>query len=438
MWSSQWPPYGQASVVMPFYSLSAALAWRRVLRTARYKWLVVIAVLALASAYVALRWWQGPQVQGYVVEPAPLVQTVVGTGRVMTVSRAQIGSEVTAVVLERRVEEGDTVASGDVLVVLRADDIAAEVRQAEAALTELETTRRPQAGVALERAESVLAQARRETARRRELARRSFLSTEALEQAEEAERLARNAVESARLAAEAVAPGRVEETWLRERLAALRAQLAKTRVRSEVAGRVLTRNVEPGDLVRPGRVLFTLALTGGTEIRVPLDERNLPRLAMQQSARVVADAYPDKPFPAQVNFIAPSIDPQRGTVEVRLVVEPVPDFLRQDMTVSVNIETGRREQTLAVPNDALTSVQGDQAQLLLLRDGKVQRQRVTLGLRGLAMSEVLDGLSAGDRVLADATALLADGTRVRFTEQPAPLANSSDAATRNEPPVNFN
>jgi HlyD family secretion protein len=409
------------------------------LRTVRYKSVVVIAVLALAAACGALRWWQGPQVEGYIIEPVTLVQKVVGTGRVVTVSRAQIGSEITAVVTERRVQEGDTVAPGDVLVVLRADDIAAEVRQAEAALRELETTKRPQALVALDRAESELAQARREMARRQALAGRSLLATEALEQAEVAERLASNALESARLAAEAVAPGHEEETRLRERLTALRAQLAKTKVRAEVAGTVLTRNVEPGDLVQPGRVLFTIALTGGTEIRVPLDERNLPRLAMQQSARVVADAYPDKPFPARVNFIAPSIDPQRGTVEVRLAVDPVPEFLRQDMTVSVNIETGRRERALAVPNDALASVQGDQAQLLVLRDGRVYRQRVTLGLRGLAMSEVLDGLSAGDRVLADGTAPLADGERVRFIERQAPVAGTiGDAATRNEPPVNFN
>lgn len=409
------------------------------MRPVRYKAFVVITALALAVTYGALRWWHGPEVQGYTIKPMPLVQTVVGTGRVMTVSRTQIGSEITAIVLERRVKEGDIVTPGDLLLVLKADDIAAEVRQAEATLEELQSRTRPQALMALERAESELSQARREMARRKALAERSVLSAETLEQAEEAERLALNAVESARLTAQALAPDQVEEIKLRERLAALRAQLAKTEIRAQVAGTVLTRNVETGDLVQPGSVLFTLALTGATEIRVPLDERNLSRLAFQQSAWVITDAYPDKPFPAQVNFIAPSIDPQRGTVEVRLAVEPVPNFLRQDMTVSVNIETGRREQALVVPNDALTSVQGDQAQLLVLHNNKVQRQGVTLGLRGLAMSEVLTGLSANDRVLADATTLLADGTRVRFTERRAPVgASNGGAATRNEPPVNFN
>jgi HlyD family secretion protein len=409
------------------------------LRAAKPSSLLVLTLLILALGYGTLRWWQGPQVEGYVINAMPLVQTVVATGRVVTESRAQISSEITAVVLERRVEEGDAVLPGDILLVLRADDIVAQRRQAETALTALSSSTRPQAEVALERAQTQLAQAERETARRRDLAARSLLSTEALEQAVQAESVARSALEAARLTALALAPGNVEEQQLRERLAALQAQLDKTEVRAQVAGTVLTRAVEPGDLVQPGRVLFTIALAGGTEIHVPFDERNLARLALQQEAMAITDAYPDRPFPARISFIAPSIDPQRGTVEVRLAVDVVPDFLRQDMTVSVNVETGRREQALAVPNDALTDVQDDQARVLLLRDGRVQGQVVTLGLRGLAMTEVLSGLSPGDAVLADATALLADGARVRFTPRAAPVAaNGAESAAANEMPVNLN
>lgn len=405
----------------------------------RYTPAIVILALALAVGYGVLRWWQGPEVQGYVLERQPLVQTVVATGRVVTTSRAQVGSEIIGVVLERHVEEDDIVKPGDTLVILRSEELAAQVREAEAALMELSTRRRPQAEVALERAESELAQARRETARRRTLAERSLLAAEALEQAEQAQTLARNAYETARLTAKALAPGNVEETLLRERLAALQARLAKTVIRSEVAGTVLTRDVAAGDLVQPGQVLFTIALSGATEILVPLDERNLSLLALQQEARVVADAYPQRSFPARVSVIAPSIDPQRGTVEVRLAVDPVPDFLRQDMTVSVNIETGRREQALAIPNDALDQERGERAQVVVVHENKVQRREVTLGLRGLARSEVLDGLKAGDRVLADPMASLAEGSRVRFTRRTAPTAgNRGEAATRNEMPVNFN
>jgi HlyD family secretion protein len=396
-------------------------------------------MLLLAVSLGALRWWQGPRVAGYVIEAKPLVQIVVATGRIMTVSRAQVGSEITAVVRERFVQEGDTVAPGDRLLLLRADDLAAEVREAEAALTELAETRRPQAAVALARAELQLAQAARETARRRDLAGRALLSSEALEQAEEAESLARNALEAARLAAEALAPGHGEEVLAQEHLAVLRARLAKTVVRSEVAGTILSRHVEPGDLVQPGRVLFTIALNGGTEIHVPLDERHLARLAVGQSAVAIADAYPDRPFAARVNFISPGVDPERGTVEVRLAVDPVPAFLHQDMTVSVNIETGRREQALVVPNDALGDVRNERAQVLLLRDGRIRRQSVTLGLRGQGMTEVVDGLRAGDRVLADVAAPLEDGARVRFVVLDTPLADPGiETATRNELPVKLN
>lgn len=408
------------------------------MRTVSYKYVVIIAVLIIAASFAALRWWQGPLLPSYTVASMPIVQTVVATGRVMTVSRAQVGSEITGVILKRLVQEGDRVSRGDLLLVLKSDEIVAQVKQAETALTELATSRRPQAAVDLANAKVQLDQASREANRRRNLSESGSLSTEAKEQADKAERVARNNFESARLAATALAPGNVEEKLLRERLAALQAQLARTQVRAEVAGTVLTRNVEPGDLVQPGRTLLTIALDGSTEIRVPFDERNLPQLALQQHAVVIADAYPDKPFPARINFIAPSIDPQRGTVEVRLAVDPVPEFLRQDMTVSVNIETAKRDRALAIPNDALTNVQGNQASVLLVRNGKIQHQPITLGLRGLAISEVIAGLKAGDHILANPVSSLTDGTRVRLKLEKIPFAQAYTADSKNELPVKFN
>lgn len=408
------------------------------MRAVRYKSAVIMLLLILAAGFAVFRWWQGPLLSGYSISSMPLVQTVVATGRVVTVSRTQVGSEITGVVLRRLVQEGDRVTRGDLLLVLRSDELTAQVRQAEAALNELMSSTRPQASVDLANAQVQLAQASRELQRRRILAKDSVISKEELEQSEKAESLARNNVESARLKALALAPGKAEEIVLRERLVALQAQLAKTQVRSEVTGIILTRNVEPGDLVQPGMTLFTIALDGNTEIRVPLDERNLPRLALQQNASVIADAYPDRPFPAQINFIAPSIDPERGTVEVRLTVDPVPDFLRQDMTVSVNIETDKRAHARVIPNDALGNMQGNKAVVLLLRDGKIHRQTVTLGLRGLAMSEVVSGLQDGEQVLADAVSPLKDGTRARLTLQKISAAEpSNNTDSKNELPVKF-
>ena len=390
-------------------------------------WLAVPA--ALIAGWLLLRWWQGPSLPAYRLEPRLLVQNVVATGRVISTSRAQVGSEITAVVVERHVKEGDAVAPGDLLISLRADDLVAKVREADAALNELQQARRPQAQAALRQAEAQLLQATRESERRRSLLASRLISNELKEQAEQAEINARAAAEQARLLSGSLASGQSEERVLRERLAAARAALAKTQIRANVAGTVLTRNVEPGDLVQPGRVLLEIARAGDTELLVPVDEKNLGLLALGQQAQVIADAYPDRVFGATV-----SVDPLRGTVEVRLKVEPVPDYLKQDMTVSATVETGRRETALVLPNDALRSRSANRGTVLVVRGGKVARADVQLGLRGTVLSEVLDGVSAGERVLAGAT--VAEGKRVRVSEQPLP-AGSAGVDSSKELPVRF-
>lgn len=395
-----------------------------------------VAVLAVLG-FVLIRYWQGPSMAAYQIQTRPLVQTVVATGRVVSVSRAQVGSQISGVVLERRVREGDRVKPGDILVVLRADDLEANVREAEAALAQLQRSSRPQAMAALRDAQAQLAQASRETRRQRILLERHVIAPQTLEQTVQKETTARAAAEQARLAANALGVGSPGEKVARERLAAARAALDKTFIRALVAGTVLTRNAEPGDVVQPGKVLFDIARKGDTEVLVPLDEKNLGRMALGQKAQCVADAYPERTFDARVSFIAPSVDPQRGTLDIRLTVNPVPDYLRQDMTVSVNVETGRRGQAWVVPNDALANRSGGQADLWIVADGKARRTRVTLGLRGLVLSQVTAGVKPGDWVLANGGAALSDGQRVRIRKQPLPQAGNS-SATRNELPVRFN
>jgi HlyD family secretion protein len=409
-----------------------------VMRLPAKPWLIVVPVLLVMAAFMAWRTLRGPELPGYLPEKQPLVQTVVATGRVISTSRVQVGSEITATVVERRRKEGDRVKPGDVLVVLRADDLGARVREAEAALQELLASTRPEAQAALRQAEAQLAQAMRERQRRATLLERALVARETVEQAEETETIAREAVAQARSRAAAAAQGGTLEQQARERLAAARAAFAKTELRATVAGTVLTRNVEPGDLVQPGRVLMEIARDGVTEIEVPVDEKNLAVLALGQKARCVTDAFPDKPFAATLSYIAPSVDTQRGSIDIRLRAEPPPDFLRQDMTVSVNVETGRRDSALAVPNDALRDAQGDRAQVLVLRDGRVRAAAVRIGLRGQSSSEVTEGLQAGDQVLANAASTtVAEGARARFKAQAMPASGDADAQ-KHELPVNFN
>lgn len=398
----------------------------------RRRWIPIAIVVVLALGLLALQAFRGEKVRGYRLEAQPLTQSVVATGRVIGVSRVQIGSEITGVVLERRVQEGDVVAAGDVLLVLRADDLAAQVRAAEAELTQLQRSTRPQSLVAQQEAEAQLAQARRESARRHDLFERKLIAREALEQAEQAETSARTTSQTARLNAAAVGPNGPEEKVLRERLAVARAALEKSIVRSAVAGTVLTRAAEPGDLIQPGTVLFEIDRAGDTEILVPFDEENLSVLRIGQDAVCIADAFPSEPFAAVISHIAPRVDPQRGTVDVRVTVDPVPPFVKQDMTVSVTVETGRRERALVIPNDALLGITGDRAHVFAVEEGRVRRAPVRIGLRGLTLTEIREGLQEGDRVLMQDAQSVQEGDYVRVIEEPLPTTGATSATRTRE------
>lgn len=394
-------------------------------RSRRFRIALAVVLVLAVFALLAMR---PPKVPGYRIQMQPLTQSVVATGRLVSMSRVQVGSEITGVVLERRVSEGDVVSAGDVLVILQAEDLAAQMRAAEAALAGLQKSTRPQSQVAQREAQAQLDQAEREAERRRDLFARGLIAREMLEQAEQALIGARAAAQTARLTAQSLAAGGSEERTLREQLAVARAALDKTIIRSQVDGVVLTRNAEPGDLVQPGRVLFDIAREGDTEILVPFDETNLSLLKVGQSATCIADAYPFEVFPAQISLIAPRVDPQRGTVDVRLKVDPVPEFLRQDMTVTVTVETATRERAVVVPNDALSDVKAERADVMLVRDGRAQRAPVRIGLRTLALTEVTEGLVEGDWVLRQGDATISDGDRVRVIES-APSSNEQ----RSEP-----
>ncbi|HEY0886657.1 MAG TPA: efflux RND transporter periplasmic adaptor subunit, partial [Ramlibacter sp.] len=199
---------------------------------------------------------------------------------------------------------------------------------------------------------------------------------------------------------------------------AARVRLAQADVLAPAAARVLSRQVEPGQIVQPGKPLLSLALEGPTQLVAPVDERFLDQLQVGQPALVVADAFPRQPFPARVLSIAPAVDPQRGAVEVKLALQREPPaFLREDMTLSVDVETGRRDRALVVPLSALRAPGSDGAEsVLVLVDGRAQERRVRLGLRTLDAAEVTAGLAAGDRVLR--RGILPPGEKVRSTVVP--------------------
>ncbi|MEJ2186167.1 MAG: efflux RND transporter periplasmic adaptor subunit, partial [Gemmatimonadota bacterium] len=182
-------------------------------------------------------------------------------------------------------------------------------------------------------------------------------------------------------------------------LDAARARLDMSRVVAPADGVVRNRDVEPGDAVQPGRALLDLALDGPTELVVFPSEDNLGQLHVGAPATASADAYPDSTFRARVSLVAPAVDPTQGTVEVRLAVDAAPAYLRPDMTVSVNIEAGRRRGAWVLPEAAVRGLGTDTPWVAVARNGKLARQAVDVGLRADRYVEILSGVEPEELVV---------------------------------------
>ena len=153
-----------------------------------------------------------------------------------------------------------------------------------------------------------------------------------------------------------------------------------------------------------------------------MDEKNLKFLQLGQVANATADAYADRHFPARLRYIAPSVDAQRGTVEIRLQVEPAVDYLRPDMTVSVEIVTARAANAVMLASDALRRDGNGTLFVLINRAGRARQVTVQVGLQGTGTTQIVSGLAAGDRVILPGAAVN-DGDRVRETSARTPRAN---------------
>jgi len=386
-------------------------------------------VLALLLAWRAVR---PAEVGAFTAERRPLVQRVVASGRVMSPARIVLAPLAPGQVAEVAVDEGDAVRAGQLLLRLDATGATAALAQARARTAEaaarLDQVRGPGArstAEALTQAQLRVASAQSELDRARQLFDAGASSAQALDDAQKALDLARSAQAAAAAQAASSASGaeeRAAAAALRGAQAAedvARAALEDRSLRAPAAGRVLLRDVEPGDVVGTAKTVLVLSRDGETRLTVQPDEKSLAVLALGQGASAVADAYPAAPFPAKVTFIAPSVDPARGTVEVRLLVPDPPAFLRPEMTVSVNVEVARKAEALVVPAEAVRDPAGE-PWVLAIAGGRTERRAVTLGARGEGYVEVTAGLAAGDAVVPPSAGRVEPGVRVRPRALPPP------------------
>lgn len=401
-------------------------------------WLVILLV-GIASSIVYFR--RGQPVEVVEVIQGPLVQSVVTTGRIASVARTDVASQGTARIETILVREGDVVAAGQVLVRLRDDEAEANLAQAEAAVVEarerirqLALVQQPVSAQLLQQARAADAQTARELVRAKDLFQQGFVSQSRLDDAQRAALASASAVVAASAQAEGNGIHGVEAALAQSRLA--QAVAAKTaaanrldqfRLRAPSAGTVISRLADPGDTAQPGRAILTLVSGDETRIQASVDEKNLKYIQLGQAARATVDAFTDRPFGATLTYIAPAVDPQRGTIDLKLRVDKAADFLRPDMTVSVEIITAQEPNAVKLPSDAVRRDDNGNFYALINRDGVAVRVNLSTGLRGTGMTQIVKGLEPGDRVIAPTT-VVKEGARVREQTQRPAQGNATPAA----------
>ena len=394
---------------------------------ARYKLIAAaLAVVILVGLFVP-RMLYGPKVQVEAVVQRNFVQTVVASGRVENPHRIEVGVQLTGTVAAVPVNEGQHVNRDDVLIQLDSTELKAALRQAQLVelqarehVRQLKELQAPMAEQALLQAQANRENAQHSLERAQLLFDKGFVGAAAKEEAQRAEQVALAQLNSAR---EQLASLHNGGSAMAEATAALavaqaavdgaRSRLSYTLVKAPASGVLIARDIEPGNVVQPGKALMVLSPEGETQLVLQIDEKNINLLHFGQPALASADAYPNERFEAELVYINTGVDVQRGSVEVKLKVTKPPAYLKQDMTVSVDIDVARRAQALLVSQAAIHDLDKAQPWVLRINQGRVQHQEVKLGLISNGMCEVLSGLNVGDLVVPIEASKVNVGARVR-------------------------
>lgn len=404
--------------------------------------IAVVAVLGTAAA-MALRGGssRGIGVRLEEVQRRDLVATVTASGNIRARQSVDISSDVAARVADLLVQEGDEVTEGDVLLRLDRTQLEAARSRAQASVSQAE------AQASQQRAN--LTRQSREHERIRSLWVRDSLlvSRQQVEDYETNLEVARANMDSAEYGVQ-VAQAALEEAEDR---------LAKTVFRAPIAGKVTRLNVEVGETVvmgtmnNPGSLILTISDLAVVEVVVQMDETDVPRLALGDSASVEIDAFPDRDFTARVTEIGnsairpPSSNAAAGQqqaidFEVVLTLDPTDVELRPDLSATADIVTDVRPGAIAVPIIALTvredtlqtagGVASEVEGVFVVEGGTATFRRATVGIAGAEYFEVTEGLTEGETVVAgpyQTIRTLQDGDAVQ--QDDAPTAGSGGSGS---------
>ena len=381
----------------------------------------------------------GTEVRLEQVSRRDLVSAVTASGKIEPQTSVDISADITGRIIRIAVEEGDLVAKGQFLIQIDPAQYQAAVSRAEGVVSSTQAT--------LLQTRANRDQAERAWKRANELTKLgpNLIAPAAAEEA-------RTALDVAEATYQAT---RAQLDQSRASLQEAKDNLAKTRLTSPIAGRVVRLAVEEGEVAVPGTfsretgLLLTIADLSVILAKVQVDETDVVRLTHDDSVEVTIDAYPDSTFVGRVTRVSNSAkltstqtasgsNDRAVDFDVEITLEAPPGDIRPDLSCTARIVTDTRENTLSIPiialtirdhervpnenNPALDTMtrrrpgEREEEGVFLVRNGIASFRPVKVGIAGDEYFEVLDGLRGGETIVAgtyQAIRDLKDGAKVQ-------------------------
>jgi HlyD family secretion protein len=332
----------------------------------RYRWYIVGAV-ALALAVFAWQRATRPTPVGVVeVTAGPAERILAITGRTRPQVTVNIVPKAGGQILRLTKEEGESVQAGELLVQLDAEAPRAAVDEADS---------------------KIAAQTRALAEARRNFERASQLKDRGLATLKE--------FDTARFDLDQAQSELVRLQATRREVGA---RLRDNTITSPVAGVVLSRPVDTGQVVTTNSVIYEIAPLADVEVEADVDEQFLAEIREGLKADVLVAGRGDA-LPATLTYVSPKVDPRTGGAKVRLRFDERVDGLRSGLTADVNLIIERRPEAITVARSAILG-RDRSARVLLVEDGRVVEKQVSFIEWPSERVIVTAGLEPGQKLLA--------------------------------------
>lgn len=371
-------------------------------------------------------------VQIVTVKQATLQHTVSADAVLFPFAQSALVPKISAPVQKFLVNRGSRVHAGQLLAVLENRDLAAVTQenkgsydQAQAAYAQTTAADLPQemqkaqldenaAKQQLDAAQKVYDSRKDLFAQgampRKELDQAGVDLTNARNQYEIAERHLQNLQAVGRQQTLKSAQGQLESAQGKYNGAA--AQFSYSEIRSPINGVVTDRPLYPGEMAAAGTPLLTVMDTSQVTARAHIAQQSAALLKVGDNATMTAPGI-ESPFAGKVSLISPALDPSSTTVEIWVLVKNAGGRLKPGSSVQVSMVARSVPDALAIPAAALLTAQdGTTSVMVAGSDGRAHQKPVKIGIHDGDRVQIVEGLSAGDRVVGSGAYGLPDNSKI--------------------------